>query len=326
MTKKYFLKLAMTLVVAFIFKGVMGQDVADGNYVEIATDVVTYHTAGKTLGFYVLPDAFYNPNYNSAGEWALSSQSGWTWTYSGTGTANATDNYVQITAPGVGNFTITVQETNSLITCDGDEVVETVVILPAPTMEVDAAGAVVFGDQCGALENHEISFNITTEGLANGRVWAQWRLQEFPVIIDLGDGSTSEGAQVGADLVHVWNKGTEAGPVTIEGTEWTMTDNGGFFEGDGTVDPSLAEVTLSMTRNYPLPEGQSAYLYRWVIDPVEGDGVNDRISRKSDYIDNDLVTNPADFSAYGSAGTIDIYIVRAPETGPIYHIPTAFGN
>ncbi len=323
MTKKYFLKLAMTLVVAFIFTGVMGQDLEDGNYVEIETSVITYHTADKTLGFYVKPDATYNPDYTSASGWTLSSQSGWEWTYSGTGTVTESANHVEIEDPGVGNFTITVKETNSLLVCDGDEVVETVVILPAPTMAFDAGG-VDLGDQCGDLADHEISFDITAEGLANGLIWAQWRLQEYPVVIDFGDGTTSLGAQIGSDEVYVWNKGTATDPVDINGYNWTMTDDGGFFDGDVTDDPALSELTLSMTRNYTLPAGHNGYLYRWVIGT--DDGVNDRISRKSDYIDNDLVNNPENFTAYGTEGTIDIYVMRAPETGPIYHIPNSFGN
>ena len=321
-TKKNVLKLATAALVFLFAANVVNAQVEDNNYAN-ATGEITHHTVGKALGFWVEPDATYNPDYVSPG-WVLNPNSGWSWSFTdGGATIAPADNYVEITGHSVGNWAIEVFETNTALTCDGDPVNETVVILPAPTMAVDAAG-VDFGTQCGDITAHTISFSLTAATLANDLISAQWRLREFPVTIDGGTGNPELGAQNGADVEFLWDK-FDASPQTIVGEEWTMTENSAFV-GNGTDAPALASYTLSMQRDYLLPDGYVAYLYRWEIDPVAGDGVNDRISRKSDYIDNELATNPNDFTAYGTQGTIDIYVLSAPVTGPIYHIPNAFGN
>ena len=322
--KKNVFKLAVAALVFFLGVNVVNaQEVEDNNYV-VATDVITHHTVGRTLGFYVEPDAVYNPNYTAGGEWVLNPSSGWTWSFSDNdATLAPADNFVEISGLTVGNWLISVFETNENIACDGDEVTETVVILPEPTMVVNEDG-IEFGVQCGNLEDHTISFSLTAATLADDRISAQWRLKQFPITIDGGTGDPIEGDQDGEDVVFLWDKFDES-PQIIGGEEWTMEETTAFV-GDGNTAPALAEYTLSMTRDYNLPGGEVAYLYRWVIELVEDDGINDRISRKSDYIDNGLAVSPDNFTVYGTAGTIDIYVVRAPETGPIYHIPNSFGN
>ncbi len=322
MTKKSVLKLATAALVFLFAANVVNAQVEDDNYVEI-DEVITHHTVGRTLGFYVEPDAAYNPNYTAGGLWTLNPKSGWTWSYSDAeANLDPVDNYVQITDLAVGNWMIEVFETNDDLDCDGGVVDERVVILPAPTMEVNA-GAVGFGDECGDLEDHTISFSLTAATLANDLISAQWRLKTYPVTID-ASGDPELDLDSEAIEVFLWNKFDES-PQTIGGQDWTMTENSSFV-GDGTNPPALAAYTLSMTRDYNLPGGNDAYLYRWEIELGEDDGINDRISRKSDYIDSDLAINTDDYTIYGTAGTIDIYVVRAPVTGPIYHIPNAFGN
>ena len=312
LTKKNVLKLT-TAALVFLFAAnvVNAQGVADGNYVD-ATGFVTHHTINKTAGFYAEPDAFYNPDY-IAPDWILNIASIWTWTYDGDPVdAAGPANYVEFVPDAVGNFVLSVTESNTTSGCAGAAVNNTVVVLPAPTMEVGLGGIT----NCGDLTEHEISFTIEAEGLA-GHIWAQWRLQEFVVTVDGATGDLEVGDQQATDQVFTWN-GHTASPQTINGISWTMTDDGGFV-GDGTNAPELAEVTIAGVNDYPLPVGQQAYLYRWVIDTGEGDGVNDRISRKSDYVAGGT-------TIYGTDGEIDIYIVRAPVTGPIYHIPDTWAQ
>lgn len=314
MIKTNLLKPGATAFLLLLALNVVNAQVRDGNYEDVGA-TVTHHTAGKTVGFYAEPDVFYNPDYVDPG-WALNPSSIWEWQFNGApAAAHATyANYVEIATPAVGNHTVRVRETTAAAGCEGNWVEQTVVILPEPTMVVDAGGNVDLGDQCGDLSGHTINFNLTAEGLLEGSIWAQWRLRRFPVTIDGATGDPVVGAQDGADEVYEWDKYTSA--TTINGVEWTITDNGGFV-GNGSDAPQLASLTLSMTRDYPVVG--NAYLYRWVIDPGEGDGLNDRISRKSDYIDGGT-------SVYGTDGEIEIYVIRAPQTGPIYHIPNDFGN
>lgn len=324
MKKQNLLKLALLSIAMMVFTGTWAQ-VSDGNYVD-ATGVVTMHTQGKTVGLYAEPDAAYNPDYVGPA-WTLSGKARWTWTYPGglTGTsasgAAVNTNYVEFDGTAVvGNYDINVVESNTDIPCADAGIDHTLVILPQPTMAVTATGS-AWGAVCGDILGHVVNFNLQSGLLASDFILAQWRLLEYEVTIDGGTGDPVIGGAPVATTVYTWNKFL-ASPQEIpaaSGFNWTMTAGAGVFNADGVGAPLLNDYTLSLTRDYTNAGGEIAYLYRWEIATASGDGINDRISRKSDYIDGGT-------SVYGTDGTIDIYVVDSPTTGPIYHIPNAFGN
>jgi len=314
-------KLALTLVAAFVFVGANAQ-VVNTDYSENATAAaggITMHTTGKAVGLYAMPDLAYSPNYVTPG-FVLNPTSTWAWTTAGL-TQNANTgtpaNYVEINGAAVGNYAISVVEGNTTTGCvDATPTTHTLVFLPAPTMAVNA-GASAFGAVCGPINGHTVSFSLTAAPFATNAVFAQWSLKEYEVTIDGATGNAVVGAVPVATTVHQWNK-FAASPQTIGAQSWSMVDGGGF-NADGVAAPALSAHALSMTRDYTNTGGEIAYLYRWEISTADGDGISDRISRKSEYI-------AAGTGIYGTDGTIDIYIVNAPTTGPIYHIPNSFGN
>lgn len=322
MKKQNLLKLAFTMVAMLVVMGAMAQ-VAGLNYTENATadaGEITMHTTARAVGLYVEPDASYNPNYVAPG-WVLNPDALWTWTL-GTLTTTVNSgtpaNYVEIVGATPGNYAISVVESNSSLpgTCVDGGTTHTIVFLPAPTMTVNA-GANAFGTNCGALTARLVSFNLNAAPFATNYISAQWRLLEYEVTIDGATGDPVIGGAPVATSVHVWNKSLTS-PQTIGLQSWTMADGGGF-NADGVAAPALSAHTLSMTRDYTNTGGEIAYLYRWEIATASGDGVSDRISRKSELIAGGT-------GIYGTNGTIDIYVVNAPQTGPIFHVPNSFGN
>lgn len=322
MRTKNLLKLAFTMLAMIVMTGAMAQ-VSNSDYSQNATDdagAITMQTENTTVGLYAEPDASYNPNYLTPA-WTLNPNAVWTWTLgtlTTTGNSGTPANYVELNGAAAGNYSINVVESNTLLpgTCVDAGTDHTIVFLPEPTMVV-GSGANAFGAVCGPLTAHQVTFDIEAATLANDAVSIQWRLTEYEVTIDGGTGNPVVGTPVAASTVYLWDKFTTS-PQTIGGQSWALTDDGSF-NADGVADPDLSSLELSMSRDYTNTGGEIAYLYRWEIATADGDGVSDRISRKSQYIDGGT-------GIYGTNGTIDIYIVNAPETGPIFHIPNSYGN
>jgi hypothetical protein len=322
MRTKNLLKLAFTMLAMIVMTGAMAQ-VSNSDYSQNATDDasgITMQTENTTVGLYAEPDASYNPNY-VAPAWTLNPNAVWTWTLgtlTTTGNSGTPANYVELNGAAAGNYSINVVESNTLLpgTCVDAGTDHTIVFLPEPTMVV-GDGANAFGAICGPLNGHEVTFNIEAATLANDALSIQWRLTEYEVTINgaTGDYEVSATPAV-ATVEYLWDKFTAT--TAINGNDWTVTDDGSF-NADGSTAPALSALELSMSRDYTNTGSEIAYLYRWEIATADGDGVSDRISRKSQYIDGGT-------GVYGTNGTIDIYIVNAPETGPIFHIPNSYGN
>ena len=322
MRKQNLLKLAFTMLAMVIMTGAMAQ-VANDDYEEatVGASAITMQTENTTVGLYAEPDASYNPNYVTP-NWELNPNAVWTWTHTGltaTGNSGTPANYVELGGAAAGNYPVKVVESNSSLpgTCVDAGTNHTIVFLPEPTMVV-GDGANAFGAVCGPLNNHKVTFNIEAATLANDAVSIQWRLTEYEVTIDGGTGNPVIGAVAAGPTVYLWDKLFATSPQTIGGESWALTDDGSF-NADGVAAPALSALELSMTRDYTNAGTKIAYLYRWEIATANNDGVSDRISRKSQYIDKES-------GIYGTDGTIDIYIVNAPTTGPIYHIPNSYGQ
>ncbi|MDD3568890.1 MAG: hypothetical protein PHT92_10870 [Bacteroidales bacterium] len=324
MRTKNLLKLAFTMLAMIVMTGAMAQ-VEESQYVEASG--TTYHTTGQPLGLYARPDMSYSPDYRSDAvtPWSLNPNSEWKWVF-GTDMsvtdANmiedwANNNYVEIAAPAVGLYTISVAERNTNTGCaDNTPVSQQVAVFSQPSINFRAADGVAWGDGCGNITAKTITLDLVAEGLASGLINATWQLQTMPVTIDGATGVHTDGT-VDATNSFSWNKSTTA-TQTLDGVSWTMTDNGGF---DATLaSPALSTLTLAATLDFELGAGEVAR--KWVFSLV--DGINDRISRKSDYI---TIAGGGSTSWYtGTTTDIEIYVVRAPETGPIYHIPNSYNN
>jgi len=324
MKKQNLLKLAFTMLAMVIMTGAMAQTVFVNDDYEEATaaaSAITMQTENTTVGLYAEPDGAYNPDYNADDGWALNPNAVWTWTL-GTLTTTVNSgtpaNYVELDGAAAGNYPVNVVESNTSLpgTCVDAGIDHTIVFLPEPTMVV-GAGANAFGVVCGPLNGHQVTFDIEAAPFATNFVSAQWRLTEYEVTIDGGTGNPVVGGVAAGPTVYLWDKFATS-PQNIGGESWALTDDGAF-NADGVAAPALSALELSMTRDYTNTGGEIAYLYRWEIITASGDGVSDRISRKSEYIDGGT-------GIYGTDGTIDIYIVNAPTTGPIYHIPNTYGE
>lgn len=324
MKRSTLMKLALSLVAMFAFVGTYAQ-VANTNYTDITADAVKanydYETFGKTFGLYAKPDVVYHPSYTAVGSWTLTTGFVWDWTTTLTFTKPGPANYILVdNTNAVGVYALNVKEHASAAyggCADATGQNATVVIFPNPTFSFTAGDAVAITDAsaCGGLTAKAITINLTSETFGSAYIDAKWRLVEYPVTID-GSGNAVVGA-ARTTTNYEWNKFLTT-PQTINTESWAMAQTSAFSD----VTPVLAANTLTMSRNYTVNTGAGdrITLYRWIFDTAASEGINDRISRKSDFIGGTT-------SWYGgTTASIDIYVKVAPTTGPIYHISNSFAN
>ena len=292
-TKKNFLKLAMTFMAAFMFTAAMGQDPADfANAADEAN--ISYVTINKTMPFYAVPDGFYHPSWDAFSD-NLTAGFTWNWTSDAFGTeltlASQTDNYVEITANTLGDYPVNVKEQapGAFGGCedpDGTDV--TIRVVAAPEIESFPYFTSIGLDdgetyqQCGPL--NDISPSIEVTGFPNFQVRVSLVQQE----IDGVGGDVNPANQI-LDQVEVV---AGSGNSLTRGTETIVFDG---------------------PRDLTLIGGTQRTKYTYTIE-----GITDNVSRKSDYL--------SATTWYGGAQTFTIIVNPAPDTGPIFHIPNSYGE
>lgn len=323
MKKSNFLKAVLSVVFAMLVtSGVFGQVQGGIDYLPIAGATVYAAgvpidsvTTGTTTRLYTKPDAYYHPNYTAGGGWALTGGFTWTWTVpaiTGTQTAGANSNVwaeIQWGAANAAPVKVVVTETTpaGFGGCSGDTNVW-VRIVPEPTATFTA-------DNPGSF----IGANLTVcEGDARLTDIVQSTLTGF-ITLQLDWSLEIATLNTLGAKVEYW----DLAKATLGGAQAYAIERDGA---GGNQEVDISALTFDFDRpndgDYTaVDDGTSKKptLYTYAIN-----GVNDRISRKSDYLTNSAAAANS-WSWYDTtAETIIIRVNPAPVTGPIYHIPNTW--
>lgn len=292
MKKSNFLKIAFTLVLAFAISGAFAQAL-DNN---LAVDVNHTVTVGKTVPFYVEPDAYFNTNYTVGGGWAVTSTFEWSFDNATlTGAVDPSTVNPTITGPTTINPSITFAETGaytlavreSSATCDGDIKLQDIVVIAVPTTDFGARPDVAA--DCGPLNAYTVVFDIAANTATDFKV--DWTLDVDNLAFDLGS---------------VTDELDGTGPSTLDLDE-SITDADFVAAGTG--------LTLR-TQDFVVVNGEVTR-YTFTLT-----GINDAVSRACDYDGTTWPSVAADWISYAVGGDNTFVITRlpAPTTGDIYHI------
>lgn len=322
MKKMNFLKLVTGIAVAmFVTSGLFAQPYPPAPYDTIrggvaATEIDSV-SIGTTSGYYVLPDEYFHPNYSSAG--TLTGGFVWNWTINPAGpvlsAAQTATNYVTINyAGGTVNqlYEVTVNEQSPVVPyggCTGPDTNMWVRVIDTPRVAFTAGAGFLSAnveacEGAAAIDNEIIQAAFT--GINSFQL--QWRLQIHTL---QADHST-------IDAYWEDNKITE-----ILVAPFFAIDSNGTA---GTQETNLTAATLSLSTAGYLTCVVDAGLKRATVYTYTLRGVNDRISRKSDYLSNTTAAKTG-WSWYDDgAKTVVIIVNPTPVTGPIFHIPNDWNN
>ena len=285
---------ASVAIAMFVAFGVFGQQ-RDAN-LTVTNAINDTITIGTEIPYHVTPDAYFNPNYNVGGGWAVSSEFLWSFdgavltgaSYPGAaptyddplGVSTQADTLINpdVTFDGtIGDYVLAARE-SSRSGCAGTIQLLNIHTVDTPSVSIGYADI----DQCG---NYALGGPVQVT-IAGGKdtYWLDWTL-----VVDslTADASSSLGQIVGSNITETDQVHAASGAVDIDAvTAHNVIDN-------------------HVTR------------YTYTLG-----GVNDRISRKSDYIPVTRDATQGSWTEYGGADLSWIIIVRpAPTTGPIYHLP-----
>jgi hypothetical protein len=323
MKKTNILKIALTLVMAFMLTGAFAQ-VAGGDYSEYDSDVLTptnvdFVTVGATMGYYALPDPIYHPLYDFGNGWTLDAGGSWTWTVpANPGTApNLTyptpANYVEIEYLVVGDYTINVAESFAGGCTDLSPTVMETTVLPVPTAELTGAAADASWDEitanyeyqrCSALPGGEdLTATFTETGVLAANAHYAYGIQLTRTAYN-ALGVPVDGPTVSPLINYLTT--AKADGATDDGGSMDTNSGALSFYNDGIDDFRTVYVfTLIKATDAP---GAAA------------DGIISQISQKSNYLDAAVATHAF------VAGNVTYNLNLPPVTGPIYYISNTFYN
>ncbi len=325
MTKKSVLKLAMTIMAAFMFTAVSGQDhPATINHTDDVGDysvgTTTYQTIGFDFKLYVAPDPVFSPNYQGTGDAGtnLNSGSQWQWVFGPSWDAGVTEediakswaneNWVMITPPEAGTtINYWVKERFGAAGCedDGTGSSHSVIGVALPTAAIAGRGTdwteltpdFEFSI-CGTPINDIIDIVFTETG--NDVVEYQKYTYGIRVLRTVYDGNDNV-------LLDAENNAVE------ENNDVTAT----FGK---VADPDILTSGLSQEFEIPSPltivahEGRD-YVTEYVFS-ITSESIYSQISQVSQ-----TRADAASTGYDGAVATVTYKIYPQPATGPIYHIP-----
>lgn len=328
MKKMNFLKIAFTLVLAFVFTGIFAQT-HNGTSVPGAGVVVyadgdvetsTYVTEGTTIPIYALPDAYFHPAYDVAtSTFTLTDDFNWVW--SGTATTSLTvtqgaldDNYVTVAA-GIGDaagspYVLTVQERAPAAygSCLGAAKNLTINVVTQPSFAINGGDATY--DFC---EGGAFPANINTT-IAGG--WENYHLAWNLEIATLDDASSKE-------FWYDDELGTTQFGVVTYAESFTQTTGGFDAVAAASATYDIMTVGSFLAIDNGTRDAVTVYTYTLL-------SVNDRASRFGDFItlagDDTDASAYTDYAATAASDQVIITVYPAPATGPVYHIPNAWAN
>jgi hypothetical protein len=321
MKKTNFLKIALTLVMAFVMTGAWAQGTdLDGDGANLATSYeasaagvtgTTHMIAGTTVPLFAMPDPYYHSSYNPATEtYTLTAGFLWNWSVTGAvgaGTAvgditfnqnGVNDNYVEISG-GVagGTYTINVQEESPAAMGGCSDAGENIDVIVHATPAVTMGGNATYEDCPGGAFPAAVTATISG-GWQNYRVI--WTLQIHTL------------NNVGAiDFYY----DDEAGTNPAAGAKFAT--GAGFNAASPDNSLVLGANDITTVGSYDVIANKST-VYTYVLS-----GINDQALRYADFIGfaGDYAAPAADDFTYNPvAETITIRVNPAPNTGPIYHI------
>jgi hypothetical protein len=247
-----------------------------------------YVTINKAVPFHVTPDAYFNPNYNVGGLWAVSST--FTWSSSAPLTTSFSSTTVinpDVTFSAVANHTLSVVETSADGCPDATPMQILVHVLAAPSF--DFGGLADILNHCGDQAAMNVTFTIANNGAdavdGTGDYFVDWT---YDVDNLLADKSTLDNELAGLDMVHTDTTFTTSGAKTLQNRAFPVLNN-------------------KVTR------------YTFTLD-----GINDAVSRQSDYIvprGRNIANTTYTNYVPGADNTFVVLVLPAPTTGPIYHVP-----
>jgi hypothetical protein len=310
MKKMNFLRITLTLALAFILTGAFAQTDVPGVAADYATTGAVTVMEGTTVPIFAFPDTYFHPTYTPDGGAGLTAGFLWTWT-DADATGDITfsqngvnDNYVTIsgfTVAGTNPYTINALEAAPLAWggCDdgtGTDIVVTVVAQPAVTIGGTTSYNLCEGD--GSLPA------AVTATISGG--WQNYRTVWSLEI------KTLTGAGANKDFYDN-DQTTIGGPLAESFT--TAAPDVALVSGANDITPGLGWVVID----------NSATVYTYTLVSV-----NDQASRFGQFIAKDGVEGTDDtFNYYPLVAANEVVTIRVnptPTTGPIYHIINTWSN
>lgn len=335
MRKTRVLGFALTLAATMVVGSAMGQ-ITTPNYVKVgttdgdATNHRSFVTLGKTYGFYVEPDALFNPGTTLRSTWVWTIPADVTpsiTTPSATAPEGAAINYIELKPTATGTKTISVSEKAAAVfgACIGASKTFDLLVLPVPTFSFTPADgvAVAAAGSCGDISGKKITINLSALDKLN----VKFALSKIPVTVDATTGNLVEGTATTVNFVYSKISAGAAQPAQ-NGDVWSL-DGTALANTAAAFDAVTGNQTLKFTctRDFAAPAASDPnpiVIYRYSIQGDGTDGVNDFVSRKGDFTQASGVFGTEVY--YGTAGTVDIYVKKAPKTGPVYHISNNHSN
>lgn len=286
MKKTNFLKIALTLVFAIAVIGVFGQ-AKDAN---LTVDQTVAHTVtvSKAIPFYVTPDSYFNPGYVAPG-WAVTSTFLWSFDNAVlTGAVDPSTVTPTFSSNTVINPDITFNETGNYVLAVQESSADCDGSIRLQSITVIAAPTTDFGarpdvEQCGAIAvATDVLFDIANNTAADYLV--DW---------------TYDVDELAADKTTL----------LAERADLDATNTDDAFAANG------AGLVLS-NQTFPVLNGRVTR-YTFTLT-----GINDEISRRSDYVSGGRIWPVVTFVNHtvGADDTFIVTVLPAPTTGPIYHL------
>lgn len=321
-------------VSAFFVGGVMAQThqspvLKSDEYADESPAVVQI-TAGKTLPVYVTPDTYYHPNWdanNSTAGADAELTDGFTWTFSASNgnvtLGSQTDNYVVVTAAGAAasTSTVSVYETAPAAYggCDNSGSPSTLdfEVVAIPTVTAPATSYFKFCDGSAAADG-PATISPTINGTSSFNVI--WDVMVYNTTVTDTTTATEwyDNSYTALGVAGYHTENVAATPDAIAAS--------GAYDLMANASAAIANADFIVRNN-------ERTVYEFVVRDL-----NDLVSRKSDFL---ALTGTATGSitddqyvyydvAGGAAGTtnhtVQVVVLPAPSTGPIYHIPALWAN
>ena len=361
MKKSRILGYALTLAATLMVGSAMGQDVLGGNnYVELkdihgataGTETASLVEMNTANGFFAKPSDWH-ASYNKASNYVIVKGFTWVWSVlkspgagvvsiptpvaatgdpSTAGTYEAA-NYVELTFPDAGRYTLNVKERApaALGGCaDPVGVHFNVYAFAKPSYSLIAgvgSPTYVLADKSNISAPVCVSadYQATVQFQINaiGTPHVKYRIDKYPVTIDPSTGNKTLGTAVAGTAVEEkfgttwdWNQA-----VNTEVALHATNDSRGIkitAAADTTGGTTkLATYNFSIKQTLTAPTAaEKIVAYRFFIE-----GVNGLLTRKG-LLTQKTATKPGTYSYVANATDqyVDIYLVKAPKTGPVYHI------
>jgi hypothetical protein len=310
MKKNFTKKLLAAFAVAMLFAGLTQAQILTDYVQSTGSEAIDTVTISSTTRLYVYPDAVFSPSYNATTNAGIGSNQRWTW-YNGTdatGTeikAASNDNWIENTWPGTAQtYQVAVVESNSAVTCDGSATTIDVEVIASPTVTYTSAdGSGIFGSSATHTycENDaRLGTDAAQATFTHGMTGSPSFQVQYTLVVDTSHSNGTTWTTIAA-MTQTYS-GAAGTQQAVTGTTHNLTAPAGGFVcvTDGVDYPTRFTYTLT--------------------------GVNDRVSRKSDYLSNSAAAATG-WSWYDTTTenlVVEVYPV--PVTGPIYHISNMWAN